>query len=77
MRAAQKNVVETCAKAQAAIDNKFKEAKPSLRRSSLSFLSPAFKKTEASEAKRQLEDMLTKKWHPQLSSVEPLVSFPA
>jgi len=77
MRAAQKDVAETCATAQAAINNKFKEPRSSLRQSSLSSLFPRFKKTEASEAKRQLEDMLTKKWHPQLSSVEPLVSFPA
>ena len=77
MRTAQKDVVETCAIAQAAIDIKFKEAKTSLRRSSLSFLSPPFTKIEALEQKRQLEDELTKRWHPQLSSVEPLVSFPA
>lgn len=77
MHAAQKGVSDTCAKAQAAIDNKFKEAKPSLLPPSLSFLLPPFMKTSALKEMKQLEDQLVRKWHPQLSSVEPLVSFPA
>jgi len=73
MRAAQKGVTDTCAKGRAAIDNKFKEARPSLLPSSLSFLFPLFMDGKALEEMREMEDRYTKKWHPQLSSVKPLV----
>jgi len=73
MLAAQKGVADTCAKGRAAIDKKFKEARPSLLPSFLSFLFPLFMDGEALEEMRKLEDQYTKKWHPQLSSVKPLV----
>jgi len=74
MYAARDGVAATRAISKAAIDKKFLEASASSRLYP-SFLFPYFLDAETREKKRQLEDELTKEWHPQLSSVKPLVSL--
>jgi len=74
MYAARDGVTATSAKSKAAIDRKFLEAAASRRRYR-SLMPSYFLDAEAREEKRRLEDELTKEWHPDLSSVKPLVSI--
>jgi len=73
MYAAREGVTTNCAKGKAAVNKKLLEA-AALPRLYPSFLSSYFLDADAREQKRQLEK-LTKEWHPELSSVKPLVSF--
>ena len=72
MYAARDGVTVTRAKCKANIDKNFLGAASSRLYSPLRSY---FLDAKARERKRQLEDELTKEWHPQLSSVKPLVNF--